>query len=70
MFSIEYQKGCDNVAADALSHITLKLNTETMKSILDGAAMGTTKRADAHDLVVAKADEDIHKTFKETVILA
>ena len=41
-----------------------------MKSILDGVTVGTTKRADVHDLVVAKADEKIHKSFQETVILA
>ena len=29
-FSIEYQKECDNVATDALSQVTLKLNAETM----------------------------------------
>ena len=33
-FSIEYQKG-DNSDADAPSHVTLKLNAETVKSILD-----------------------------------
>ena len=49
-FSIEYQKGCDNAAGDALSHVALKLNADTVKSSLDGVAMGTTKRADAHDL--------------------
>ena len=32
--------------------------------------MGTTERADAHDLAVAKADEEIHKPFQETAILA
>ena len=69
-FSIEYQKGCDNVAADALSQVTLKLNAETVKSILDGVAMGTTKRADIHDSVVAKADEVTHQPFQETAILA
>ena len=41
-----------------------------MKSILDGVTMETTERADGHDLVVAKADEEIHKKVQETVILA
>ena len=63
MFSIKYQKGCDNVAADAMSWVTLKLNAETVKSILDGVTMGTTRRVDAHDLAVVKADEEIHKPF-------
>ena len=70
IFSIKYQKGCDNVAANTLSWITLKLNAETMKSILNGVSVGTTNRADAHDPVVAKADEEIHQPVQETMILA
>ena len=45
---------------DALSHITSKLNTETVKSILDGVTVGTAGRADAYDPMVAEADEVIH----------
>ena len=41
-----------------------------MKSILDGVTVGSMKRADAHDLVVAKADEEIHKPVQEIAILA
>ena len=69
-FSIEYQKGWDNAATDVLSQVTLKLGAETMKSILDGVTMGMMERADAEDLVVAKADEEIHKPVEETVSLA
>ena len=32
--------------------------------------MGSTEMADAHDLAVAKANEEIYKPFQETVILA
>ena len=45
-FSIEYQKGLDNAAVDALSQVTLKLDTETVKSILDRVTMGMKERAD------------------------
>ena len=69
-FSIEYQKGQDNVAADALSQVTSKLNAETVMSILDGVTMGTMERADAQDLVMTEADEEIHKQVQETAILA
>ena len=69
-FSIEYQKGWDNAAADALSWVTLKLDAETIKSILDGVIVGMMERANAQDLAVAKADEEIHKQVRETVILA
>ena len=68
--SIEYQKGRDNVATDALSHITSKLVTVTVKSILDGVTMGMSKRADTHHPAVAHADEEINYQVQETVILA
>ena len=70
MFSIEYQKGWDNAAADALSQVTPKFDAETMKSTLDGVTVGMMERADAQDPVVAKADEEIHKQVQETVVLA
>ena len=69
-FSIEYQKGQDNAAADALSQVTLKLDSGTMKSIQDGVTEGMTERADAQDPVVAKADKEIHKQVQGTAILA
>ena len=60
-FSIKYQKGRDNDVTDALRHVTSKLNTEVVKSILDRVTIGTAERADAHDPMVAEADERIHK---------
>ena len=69
-FSIKYQKGWDNVGADALSQVTSKLDAETMVFILDGVTMEMTKRMDTQDPVVAEADEEIHKPVQETVILA
>ena len=59
-FSIECQKGHDNVAADALSWVTLRLDAETMKFILDGLTDGMAERADAHDPMVTKADKEMH----------
>ena len=53
-FSIGYQKGQDNAAADGLSWVISKLDAETMKFILDGVTMGMTKRVDTQDPVVAK----------------
>ena len=49
-FCMEYQKGRDNAVADALSCVVSELNTEAVKSILDGVAVGTAGRANAHDL--------------------
>ena len=69
-FSIKYQKGQDNAAADALRQDTSMLDAETVKSILDGATIGSTGRADAHNLAVAKTDEEIHNQVWEAAILA
>ena len=68
MFSIEYQKGRDNAVADALNHVTSKLEAEVVKSILDGVTTGTIGRADTHDPTVAEANERIHKRVEETAI--
>ena len=67
-FGIKYQKGRDNTVADALSHVTLKLNTEAVKSILDGVIIGTAGRADAYDPTVVQADERIHQQVEETAV--
>ena len=40
------------------------------KSILDGVTIGSTGRADAHDLMVSEDDERIHKQVKETAVQA
>ena len=54
---------------DALSQVTSKLDAETVKSILDGVGVRTTDRANAHDPVVTKADEEICKLVQETATL-
>ena len=69
-FSIEYQKGRENAAADALNQVTLKVDAEIVKSILEGVTMGMTNRVDIQDPAVAKADENIHRPVQETVVLA
>ena len=67
-FSIKYQKGRDNAVADALSHVTSKLNAEAVKSILDGVSIGTTGGADAYEPMVTEADVRIHKQVEETSV--
>ena len=57
------------MATDALGQVTLKLDAGTMKSILDGVTVGTTERVDAHNPMVAEADEEIQKQVEETAIL-
>ena len=53
MFSIKHQEGHYNAAAGVLSHVTSKVDAETVKSILDGVTVGTMERADAHDPAVS-----------------
>ena len=53
-----------------LASVTLRLNAEIVKSILDGVIVRMTERADVQDLAVAEADEEIHKPVQETTILA
>ena len=67
-FRTKYQKGRDNAVADALSHITSRLNAETKTSILDRVTIGTAGRADAHVPMVAETDEKIHKQVEETAV--
>ena len=45
-FWLEYQKGQDNVADDALSRVTTHLLPEAVQAILDGAIVGTSRRAE------------------------
>ena len=68
--SIEYQKGWDNAARDALSWVTLRMDTETVKSILESVTVGSRRRADTHDPVVAETDEEIYKQVWEAGVQA
>ena len=45
-FQLEYQKGRDNAAADALSQVTTGLQPEAVQAVLDGAAMGASQRVE------------------------
>ena len=45
-FSLEYLKGCENGAANALSHNTVRLESATVKALLDGLQLGCSNRAE------------------------
>ena len=47
-FSLEYQKGSDNVAADALSRVPIWHDQEMVRSLLEGAVTGITEREEVH----------------------
>ena len=46
-FTLEYQKGEDNGAANALSWVPIHHNYETIRSLLEGAIVGTTDQGKA-----------------------
>ena len=39
-FGLEYQKGADNGAADALSQVPISHSQETIQSLLEGVVVG------------------------------
>ena len=43
-FTLEYQKGSDNAAADALIRVRVRHDKDTIQSLLEGAVTGTTER--------------------------
>ena len=46
-FKLEYQKGSENGAADALSCVPIRHDHRTMKSLMEGAVMGASSRCEA-----------------------
>ena len=46
-FALEYQKGADNGAADALSWVPICHNHEMVWSLMEGAIVGATDRGEA-----------------------
>ena len=45
-FSLEYQKGSDNAAADALSRVPIWHDRKMVRSLLEGAVTGITERGE------------------------
>ena len=60
-FQLEYQKGWDNMVANALSLITTCLSPEAKQSVLDGVTLGTAHRAEGHDPLVVEGDHNVEK---------
>ena len=46
-FTLEYQKGADNRAADALSWVPIRCNCEMVRSLLEGALIEAPGRGEA-----------------------
>ena len=60
-FKLEYQKGHDNMVADIVSQVTTQLDLETVKSILDGVALGTVHCTEVHDLAMVEGDQHLEQ---------
>ena len=56
-FQLEYQKGQDNAAADALSWVTTHLPPEAVQAILDRAAIGTSQQAERERPAIIKNNQ-------------
>ena len=62
-FCLEYQKGRDNDAADALSWVTTHLQPEAVQAILDGAAIGTSQQAERESPPLSKTTNNWNKRY-------
>ena len=65
-FWLEYQKGRDNAAADALSWVTTHLKPEAVQAILDGATMGASQRAERENPAIIKNDQQLEQEVQVT----
>ena len=58
-FWLEYQKGQDNAVADALSWVTTHLDPEAVQAVFDGAAIGTSQRAEGENPAIIEGDQQL-----------
>ena len=56
-FRLEYQKGQDNAAADALSQVTTCLPPEAVQAVLDRVTVGTSQQAERERPTIIKNDQ-------------
>ena len=63
---LEYQKGRDNAAAHALSWVTTRVEPEAVQAILDGAAVGTSQRAERENPAIIKNDQQLEQEVRVT----
>ena len=60
-FQLEYQKGCDNTVADVLSWVTIHLDLDMVRSILNGVTLGVAHWVEVHDPAVIKGDHGLEQ---------
>ena len=66
-FELEYQRVHENTMADILGWVTTWLDLETVKSILDGVALGTVHWAKIHGPAVVEGDQSLEQEVWVTV---
>ena len=60
-FKMEYQKGHDNTVAHMLSLVITQLDPDTVKSILEGVAIGAAHRVETHDPTMVESDHHLEQ---------
>ena len=65
-FRLEYQKKQDNAAADALIQVTTHLEHEAVQAILDGAAVGASRRAERENPAIIENDQQLEQEVHVT----
>ena len=60
-FQLEYQKGCNNTVADVLSWVTIHLNPDMVRLILDRVTLGAAHQAEVHDPTITEGDHDLEQ---------
>ena len=65
-FQLEYQKGRDNAAADALSQVTTHLQPEAVQAILDGAAIGTSQQTEKESPAIIENNQCLEQEVRVT----
>ena len=71
-FWLEYQKGQDNAAADALSLLTTHLQPEAVQAILDGVAVGASQRAERESPAIIEnnqqLEQEVHVAARQVLV--
>ena len=71
-FWLEYQKGWDNAAADALSWVTTHLQPEAVQAILDGAAVDASQQGERESPAVIEnnqwLEQEVHVAARRVLV--
>ena len=60
-FQLEYQKGWDNTVADVLSWVTIHLDTDMVRLILDGVTLGAAQQVEIHEPTMVEGDHNLEQ---------